>query len=618
MVPLFAKDLREHARALIAFSLLMLLMAWSIELAVAKEPGGSVLVGLRQFILSGVLLAASYVNHRLIAREYGEETALFLEALPISRIRTVTAKLLLGLVLFFAMSTSSASIMFAMDEKQMPSEMLAIALTRAAVFALFLHALFFSISFLGRYRIPLCLLLLAAVVVVDKYSKLELESLGPIDLIGSTFSGETSQLPIRSLVTALASAATLYLLGYFLAYLGDGAVTAFLARKMSQREKVFIAVVFVSTLVAATSIGDANQKEDFDLKEAIREQQPGVMIAIAVGPNETELREFAGRMLQELTALRDVFSIERLPPLFITTRADFEPRQIDVGDIGKAEGLMVRLRLPENGAEREEVTAEIVGGLLDHHTDHRVRLERRRWLLDGFAAWWVRRHTRFEDLSANRDYLLRALYTSDRVTEGDLERWLVLRDRTGDCTASALAFTGLAVLAKARGRDALMRTLDAGLLDVPPKDLRALFEEPTLDELLSVNAGISAAELLALWNAELETHRERERDVLASLPQLRGRLEIERLSPQTRRVGYRLLSPVDGPVRLLYLEIGPFDREIGAWDWRTEELPSERAREGGQLPETWSSGKRIAWTFAADVEALGCDVISGWTRETIE
>ena len=36
------------------------------------------------------------------------------------------------------------------------------------------------------------------------------------------------------------------------------------------------------------------------------------------------------------------------------------------------------------------------------------------------------------------------------------------------------------------------------------------------------------------------------------------------------------------------------------------------------LPETFSRGGRLYWTFALDVPDLGCPVISGWQRQEIK
>jgi hypothetical protein len=70
------------------------------------------------------------------------------------------------------------------------------------------------------------------------------------------------------------------------------------------------------------------------------------------------------------------------------------------------------------------------------------------------------------------------------------------------------------------------------------------------------------------------------------------------------------------PCWFLHRTLEAFDEEVD-----TKSLERERNiyAEGSleDLPESYSRGGRLYWTFGFDSPELGCQVISGWVRQDI-
>ena len=93
------------------------------------------------------------------------------------------------------------------------------------------------------------------------------------------------------------------------------------------------------------------------------------------------------------------------------------------------------------------------------------------------------------------------------------------------------------------------------------------------------------------------------------------------VSPVTRKIKYRVdLTPAPpGATRVVFLHtiLPPLDDEIAVSEIQRENdvYVAEQSRE---LPATFARGSRLAWTFAIENADLGCEIISGWTRQKIK
>jgi hypothetical protein len=256
-------------------------------------------------------------------------------------------------------------------------------------------------------------------------------------------------------------------------------------------------------------------------------------------------------------------------------------------------------------------------------SQERALHEPRRWLLDGFPLFWILREHSQVALADDEEPALRALYgTQSGLSLLDLDQWLTFRERVGEDIATGVAWSGLRVLSRRYGPEVCQRVLRRVLGRQPPKDIRAALERPatSLATVLPQEARITMTTFLGQWQDELAAaRRSLEKDVKA-LPRVRGEVSFVPLSPDSRKVRYRVnIEPQPtAPMRysLLYHLLSAFDEEVEAKSIQREQNAyTNQVLE--ELPETYSRGARLYWTFALEVPQLGCQVISGWKRQEI-
>ena len=107
---------------------------------------------------------------------------------------------------------------------------------------------------------------------------------------------------------------------------------------------------------------------------------------------------------------------------------------------------------------------------------------------------------------------------------------------------------------------------------------------------------------------------------LERFPRLDGQVTFVPLFADSRTVRFRVRierPPVpDARYAVLYHQLPAFDEEVSPPSIQREENIYSRRPEG-DLPETYARGARLYWTFALDVPALGCRVVSGWKRQEV-
>jgi hypothetical protein len=244
------------------------------------------------------------------------------------------------------------------------------------------------------------------------------------------------------------------------------------------------------------------------------------------------------------------------------------------------------------------------------------------WVLDGFSLFWQTRQLDASWLD-EQPLVMRALYgTSPGFTEQDLRNWHRFRERVGSDIASAVAWSGLVTLARSQGPERAQAFVGAVLAANTPKDFRALLHrrKNSVERLLERECGLTVSEFFSQWQRELARAREPLAAELEAIPVLVGHVEYVPLSSESRKVVYRLrMTPDiewDGYYSFLYYNLPPFDQELDPQLVRRESSLYRTSR-GGELPGSYLGGTRFSWTFAAEIPALGCRVISGWKREEI-
>jgi hypothetical protein len=628
IVALFRKELRQHWPALLLIALLTMGGYGLIILgALLRGESGSVFESLRVFIIMIVVLASLVLCHRLVVVEYAAKTQLFLEALPVSRWRMVAAKYALGLTVMVGIVLLALAIACSLGARHeaLTPRFVAILGVRAVSVAVCAYHFFFVMGFLGRYRLALYLVAFLAGMVVSEFTDLEPQHFGPFALLDEKFAFENQQVPWDALAATWALSTGCLAVAFLLALTREGGVAALLAEKMSHREKVFIAALLVGVLFAVTLLDEKKRRAPFDLHDAATARGPGVSAKVATGSdhNEEDAQALARHVADTLSSARDFLGLEELPPVFITRRRDLDSSRYERGELEEASGVHVQANFASPSFRRDEFTGWLLRETLIAHTDGRVKLEPKMWVLDGFALYNGTCENASDPLVKDKALALRALYGAEvGFAPQDLRRWYSFRERVGGDIATGVAWSGIKTLARRTSPERAQRFIRSVLGAEEPKDLRAMVHEwiaPT-ERLLLTEAGLQPEEFWTLWQEELAAARQELAMELAQLPRLSGQMDFSKLSLDSRQAHYRVeIEPPPLPgtrYSLAYCELPVFDEEVAPQLLRREQNPYP-ARAEGQLPDSFSRGGRIYWAFELEVPAMSCAVVSGWRREDI-
>ena len=625
---LLRKELAEHWAALVLLFVLSGLLFAVISLA-GIASGTPAFEVFRRYLQFAVPLAAWFLGGRLVRREYGGSTQLFLDALPIRRSWVLTAKHVLGAIALAVCVAPAFMLCWlaALRGSDVTGTLLAIIALRTFAFVWFVHALCFSLGFLGRYRTALVILAFVAFVLVAAKTDIEASEFGPFALIDQKFPFERSVVPVTLVLSTCAASAVLTGVAYGLAALREGSVAARLAQQMSQREKAFVGLLVVASLFAAFVFDEKRTKKPFAPEVAAEMATPALRVVVGAGSGmtDTDAKRLAATVHRRIDAMREYLRIETLPPIYLFTRHGLDATRYEHGSIEGEEGIVVRVSYPSEGWDDRTFTWWLAERIVEERTNRNARRESRRWLFDGFGGFWTVSEgiTTVPDTEAQM--WLRALYGApDGVTRADLDAWDSFRERVGDPVASAVASSGLRVLASRHGADAARGLLADALGTKSPKDVRALFGTGarSVADLIELHARISYDEFLAEWNADLSAARERWRAELDAIPRVASDVSTVAVSAGSREIAYRATlrpAPKDMErVRFEWTTTGPFNTEFDEYKIEADDVAYHDAAQGRRVPHSFRLGERIAWRVSYTPAALGCAVVSPVRRTVFE
>lgn len=621
---LLQKELRQHwwALALIgAFSLLGI--GWVLLFTLMMEQGGSQLYALR---LHAMLLAicALILGNRLVVAEYSSQTQIFLESLPLPRLRIVLVKYFTGLAVMLVCAESGLLIAMALGARTevYTPRFVGILHARYLVYTVFVYSLFFGMGFLGRYRFAAYAIIIGGVAMLTRTRDILLHELPPIHLVGETFPFEREVYPETSLIITSAIALGFFLLAVGLAVTREGSVSSLLGEQMSYRDKISLTALVFSLIVAFFVMDRHREKAPYAMTGGATAQGTA-LAAVTVSPESRPARRLADRLGKDLDELADYLALESLPPVFVIERPDLDPDQFEYGWLADAEGIILRTAHRHPEWEYERCLERITGDVVESASRGRAIKEDRFWVIDGFTLLWPFRGKADAPLDRDRHLLLRALYGRQQIggiqTPEDLERWFSHQIMVGHEISAGIGWSMLRTIERRAGPEAARSFLRSvlGESGAPSaltawRDLRhpvpARFREHT---------GMELGEFLTLWNADLDVWRGELAGPLAEIPRLTGELNFIGEAGATSQARYRFTPPPGmdpdyfrRPV-LLYGETAPFTTWLPEETTKRQPLKLEVSSEGW-LRETWGAGSGVTWTFAADAPSLRCRLISGW------
>jgi hypothetical protein len=372
--------------------------------------------------------------------------------------------------------------------------------------AVFLYALCFAHAFLGRYRVPFGVALVAGLAYCSSLD-LPISQFGPFALIDGRFAFERFVWPVRAFVVTGGLILLLTATGFYLGLVRDATVAALLAERMSSREKLFLTFL---TLVVCLVGGEVSERR----RTATPVQMPGasevdrsvvrVLASAAVdAPTRQEtaaLQQTVNDVGAELEAVTGYLGCVSYPPVFIVHRRDLEVNEFSNGELKPVQGVLVRTNLMKPGFQLDALSGWLLHETLIAHTSGYAERERNAWILDGFEWWWPR--SKHGNFSAWDEAI------SAKATIGNLDfsrkrmhNWLTVRKEIGADQARKLAGSVLALLAERHGVASVHRFVADRFGPAEPIDARGWWRDvvPPNSMRLQAATGLSEEALAAEW-----------------------------------------------------------------------------------------------------------------------
>jgi hypothetical protein len=601
------KEWREHRFTFAAYVALMgflLLVQYAANEATLSAGNAFDLVRRQCYLVAfgGALL----ISHRLIVREYGQKTQLFLETLPVTRTRLLVFKLVFGagiVLLPIALAIAFAAYLVSQHELLTARHVVLVS-TRAALAVSVSWTLMVLAGLVGRYRNPLLLSLVVGLFVLDSSTSFEVSELNALLLLGDDFAYARTQLPWKGVLACVGLSAAFVALSFALVLYRDGTVAELLSDRMSHREKVFIACGLVGFFFVGTVLEDEKAKEPFRLHEGISATKGGtvVQVAPAEGFARPQAQALGDQVVQDVAGLSAYLGAGDPPPVSLLPARELDEDVFERAELTDKDGLLLRANFGESFDARQ-FRAFLARELIDWTSNGHALREERRWLRDGFAVHWA-----YRDEADFAQLELRAAYAAHRFSPEKAPEWLTVSEELGPCLSDAVAWVGTRVIRQRLGEDGFAAFVRSTLGGRPPRGLRGLFVTGSLRSQLEAR-GLPWPELVTLWSKALEDARRRQAEPLQATRQASAELWLDRDSPVTFSVRHALTTqpPPADALRYTFLakRLGAFDAEVSPEDF---ERFSAVASGPVRAPRSFSRGERWLWAVEVFDPALGCTV----------
>ena len=629
---LLAKELRQHGLTLFVLAFLNLIGLGSSLLLVGQVPlFGSMLCTLQAecwlLAITAVILCS-----RLVVVEYQAQTQLFLEALPVPRSRVFAVKYFLGLFVIglFAVCIFAVVLIVSARTEQFSLNFVALLFARFGLFAWLIYGFFFMAGFLGKYRWAYFGLIIIAMFTLETLSDFDFFRSGPFKLVTGDFPFERNLWPADAMILTGILIGIQFVVAWLLASSQEGEMAAKLGERISYREKITLVAVLIGALSAAVLVGEKKQKQPYDTADAASAVHPAV--TVKVSPRSETAQQLADDLAADLGDMADFLGIEKLPPVFITERRDLDADNFERGFLANAEGIAARTNFFDSGWRYVDFLEYMVGETLLAHSNGRIGYEPAFWIVDGFCLYWAH-HRAGEspeadplDLTGARQNLwLRALYGSENYAqpltrEQHIERWFVWQRRSGHHITAGVGWSGLVSLRGEVGEEKFRAFLRSTLGRSTPKNITTTITDLVHPpgQHLTDSTGLDYAKFLPIWNRQLDRARAALGDEVLNIPRLEGSFKFEPQSGAARSFtgefhfsapgnSSDLLRPV-----LLYGEPVNFYPEVPEYELNRYPLNLEPGEQAGSVYQDFTAGMRVAYTFSARHQVLGCPIISGW------
>ncbi|MDG2125355.1 MAG: hypothetical protein P8J87_16750 [Verrucomicrobiales bacterium] len=458
---LFRKELRQHGGLMLLLVLVTSGATQVVQIAMSiNGMAGSAFFGLGIALMTIVPLACLILGHRLVVVEFRDKTQLFLEALPISRMKLIGVKY--GLGLFCALGCGLAALALTWWQADVgegrTERFLEILVARTGLWVVFVYTFFFMMGFLGRYRVAVFIVLYFAVVMAAEGGQIPVGEFPPFMLVDlQTFGFERDDFPISDLGWTGGIAVVLAGASFGLGLVREGSVASMMGEKMSHKEKMLVGGLIAGAVSGAMTLS-MKHPEPFVLPDAVTESQDGVEVSVA-SPLERKVdREvaLAAKLVGEMVEAKRRVGARAWPEIYVVEREDdFEEGAFfRLGEL-EEEGVLVYADYRDEAFPEDEFVRFVLDACLVELSGGRVKREGKKWLYLGFVEMWGGR-----DLPAEE---AREAVEAEGLDEHDVSRWLSYEKAVGEEEAKAVAWAGVKLLGERYG-DVKMRAVLAAVL----------------------------------------------------------------------------------------------------------------------------------------------------------
>ena len=533
LLSLLGKDAREHAPTALVLgvatlAVVLVALAQNRVAAFSMSPFEVV----RFALLSYVPLVALIVGNRLVVREYLAGTRAFVEALPIGRWLPLALKYALGLA--YLASLTLALVLLAARAAGVADDVTGDYVALMVAKSLALVALYWSVVFCfslcGHLRVALYLVLIGAVLGIAFWPGIDQSRFAPFALLdGQLFVFERELVPWPEIGGTLLLAAAFAVAGFVLSRIGEGSLAERLARPMTRRDFVALAVLGIGGLVVAGTLIERAERVDFSFTSelTLRSTAPAVSVLYGEAEHRGAGEAMLARTADSLEGLQAALGRSALPVARVALAPELEPHDIDYSTL---DGVFVRASWLEHEPYDDAVLdAVIVHGVLGILSGERAMFEPYHWVLDGISRWWAEQGHARHAAAHQAELLARAAHVLRRGGALDLvDDWQPLADRFAYPGAEALAWSAVRYLELERGREAVL-TLARAYFGVPVGgDTRAAIEDRRRapGQRFADATGLDWRDFVAGWRAWLAARADDPavRALLGSVPPIAGTL----------------------------------------------------------------------------------------------
>lgn len=480
----------------------------------ADGTGGGVFYGIGQGYRFLIPVISLVLCHLVVAVEFRHKSQLFLEGLPLPRWRMVTIKALLVIALSCAYACIAVLLgwFWAKGTEAVDSQYLKILLSTASLWACFVASVFFLIAFLGRYRIPLLIVLLLALNWIVSFSSIPVGDFPPFALV-ERFGFERESYPTHNMIWTGVITLLFFGLAFAIGLIKEGSVAALLGEKMSYREKLFIGATIFSVFMGLASI-DTPEAEPFALPGAIHESYEGIDVFIS--PEELNRNadleiSLAAYLAREFSKNWEWLGIppDQFPPVYIVEKTDTEEELVEFEDVANDRVVLSYADYRHEDFHRETLMAWCMSHALEVHSFGRAGHEDRWWIVCGLEGLWELRDAKKERVKAREQLAAETVDVYGISAEQLLGRWKYAKE-AGWKEANAVAYMGFRMLEESLGLETVQRLARKSVTKrFTRKDGRAVWWDLThpVPSAFTKATGMTLEEFAAKLSNYIEEHK---------------------------------------------------------------------------------------------------------------